>query len=217
VFAPGLSAVREVADRDAREEFHSAPPDRFDWPRLFRLQMAYLLLWTIIERYASLAYGPTLRPEEKIERFGQDPAFKRALKGVVTRAGEVYDSQDPEIPPARLDPEHPVSSAYYYRRVRHNLTHRGKGAWKDGEINRKSLVELQGIVDHVLTERVGLQGGSSRPPKSPRAPGWRRPQTCGSRGRSRAPRGRSAATPCRSYRSQLMWPSMRSQQSGQPA
>jgi hypothetical protein len=158
VFTPGLSAVREVADRDAREEFYSAPPDRFDWPRLFRLQMAYLLLWTIIERYASLAYGPTLRPEEKIERFGQDPAFKRALKGVVTRAGEVYNSQDPEIPPARLDPEHPVSSAYYYRRVRHNLTHRGKGAWKDGEINRKSLVELQGIVDHVLTERVGLQG-----------------------------------------------------------
>ncbi len=99
VFTPGLSAVREVADWDAREEFSAAPPGRFDWPRLFRLQMAYLLLWTIIERYAGLAYGPTMRSEEKVERFGQDPAFRRALKGVVTRVGEVYDSQDPEIPP----------------------------------------------------------------------------------------------------------------------
>ena len=153
----GLSVVREVADQHAREEFHSAPPDTFDWHRLFHLQMAYLLLWTVIERYASLSYGPTLRPEEKVEKFGRDPSFGQALRRVVTITGKVYDSQDPEIPPAILDREDPASSASYYRRVRHNLTHRGKGAWKDGEIVRRSLFELQEIVCQILEDRLGLE------------------------------------------------------------
>ncbi len=152
VLARGLSVVREASDRDARKKFASVPPDSFDWPRLFRLQMAYLFLWTIIERYAALRYGPTLGPMQKVTKFGQDPSFRRALKRVVNRTGRVYDSRNPGSR-ADLDPDRPVASAKYYYYVRSNLSHRGKGAWNDGEIVRRSLLELQEIVRHVLEVR----------------------------------------------------------------
>jgi hypothetical protein len=157
VFTTGLSVVREVMDQQAGEEFPSTPAHAVDWPRLFRLQMAYLFLWTIIERYASLTYGPKLRPEKKVEKFGKDLAFKQALSRVAIRTGEeVCDARNPENC-ARLGADDPDSSMNYYRYVRHNLTHRGKGAWNDGERIRKSLLELQEIVGLVLKERMDLE------------------------------------------------------------
>jgi hypothetical protein len=158
VLTRGLPVVHDVAAKQAREEFHSAPPDRFDWPRLFRLQMSYLFLWTMIERYAALAYSPTLEPMEKVKKLGEDPAFQRALSRVVRREQRVYDSRDPTNH-ADLDPERGRSSAEYYYYVRSNLSHRGKGAWNDGEIVRQSLLELQEIVRQVLEERMDLEMG----------------------------------------------------------
>lgn len=156
VLTAGLKAVGEVADKHAREEFVSAPPDVFDWPRLFKLQMAYLFLWTVIERYTALSYGPTLDPMKKVIHLGEDPAFARAVKQTVTRVDKVYDSRNPKNR-EKLDPDEAISSAKYYYAVRSNLSHRGKGAWKDGEIIRRSLGELQAIMSLVLRERMGIQ------------------------------------------------------------
>lgn len=156
VLTRGLSVVREVADAHGGGKFSSAPPATFDWPRLFRLQMAYLFLWTIIERFASLAYGPTLEPMEKVGELGNDPSFQRALSRVVTKGKRVYDSRSPNSH-ADLDPGRGHSSAKYYYYVRSNLSHRGKGAWSDGEIVRRSLLELHAIVGLVLEERIGLE------------------------------------------------------------
>ncbi len=118
--------------------------------------MTYLFLWTIIERYASLAYGPPLEPMQKAKRLGEDPAFQGALRRVVTRVERVYDSRDPTNH-GDLDPARGRASAKYYYYVRSNLSHRGKGAHKDGEIIRLSLLELQAIVGLVLEERIGLE------------------------------------------------------------
>jgi len=38
------------------------PDDPKFWRVFFRLQAAYLLLWSVVERYAALRYGPGLRP-----------------------------------------------------------------------------------------------------------------------------------------------------------
>jgi hypothetical protein len=65
VFNHGLAPVETTAAQLGQEPSLSAPPDRFDWPRFFRLQMAYLLLWSAIERYSAFAHGPTLSPEAK--------------------------------------------------------------------------------------------------------------------------------------------------------
>lgn len=150
VFDSGLSVVRDVIKRDAKRVFDSAPPEHFDWPRFFRLQMAYLLLWSAMERYAALRFGAGLVPMAKIKKFGRHEVFRAALKRAgVSRKDTVCDSRDPEDSFA-LDASDPLSSILYYYQVRNNLSHRGKGAWADGEIVRKSLMELEAIFDAVL-------------------------------------------------------------------
>jgi hypothetical protein len=148
VFNEAMILVLEIINEYAINKFDPAPPDRFDWKRLFRLQMAYLLLWTAVERFCALAYGPSLNPGEKLQRLGREIAFKKALKYVVKRNETVFDSRD--IGPCKLNPDNPSSSVNYYYRIRSNLSHRGKGAWKDGEIVRLSLKELAEIFKQLL-------------------------------------------------------------------
>lgn len=150
----GLSVVKEVADQHAGEKF-SVPPESFEWERLFRLQMAYMFLWTCIERYGTLAYGANVGPMQKIKRFGEDSSFQRALKCADVRTGEkIVKSNDPEDQKT-LNPDNGVSSAHYYYYVRSNITHRGKAANKDGEVVRNSLLELQEIFSNMLEEYMG--------------------------------------------------------------
>lgn len=54
---------------------------------------------------------------------------------------EISDSRDPRVC-YHLDIEHPDEIADYFYQVRSNLSHRGKGAFSDGEIVRKSLCIL---------------------------------------------------------------------------
>lgn len=149
----GLSVVEEIADQYATERFRSAPPDSFEWERLFQIQMAYMFLWTCIERYAALAYGPGLGPNQKIKEFGKDPVFQRALRRTKVREDSVYKSTNPSDR-ADLKPDDGVKSADYYYYVRSNITHRGKAAYSDGEKVRMSLLELLKIFDAMLDEQV---------------------------------------------------------------
>ena len=141
--------VKEFVDRFADGKFDPAPPESFDWKRFFELQMAYLLLWTSIERYCSLAFGPALMPMAKVHCFGKDPAFRESLANIVSRTDVVYDSRDPEKSES-LDPSNGPDSVLYYYQVRSNLSHRGKAAWKDGELLRNSLRELTEVFADVL-------------------------------------------------------------------
>ena len=149
VFTYAIQTVRQTAEELAAEPFESAPPNSFDWPRFFHLQMAYLLLWSAIERYAALAYGPNLEPMEKVRRIGADTLFQSALRRIVGRTDRVFDSRNPDSR-ASLDMKRPDSSAKYYYQVRSNMSHRGKGAWKDGELVRQSLIELLAIFTAML-------------------------------------------------------------------
>jgi hypothetical protein len=146
VFQHGLVAVQQVAEELANNPFESAPPETFDWPRFFRIQMAYLLLWSAVERFSSFAYGPSLDPGGKVRAFGKDPRFLAAFERQVRPpTQEVSDSRDP-AERTRLDRSRPDEAAAFYYQVRSNLSHRGKGAWSDGEIVRQSLRELLAIL-----------------------------------------------------------------------
>jgi len=149
VFSYGLAQVEKILGEDGEGEFVSAPPDRFDWPRFFRLQMAYLLLWSAVERFCALSYGPALEPWQKVNRLGGDPRFASNLLKIVDRRGSVVDSRDPKDK-SKLDVSNPIKSAQYYYQVRSNLSHRGKAANKDGEIVRRSLIELLSIFRNML-------------------------------------------------------------------
>lgn len=107
---------------------------------LLRLQMAYLLLWTSIERYASLRYGFTLGSSDKRGKIAVDTGFERGLEEVVSKQArhgrtQVRRTDDPSVV-KQLKPNNPEDgleedSIEYYYQVRSNITHRGKGALHD--------------------------------------------------------------------------------------
>jgi hypothetical protein len=149
VFLYGVLEVKAVADKEGLKEFESAPPDSFDWPRFFRLQMAYLLLWSAIERYTALSFGPDLEPWDRVKLLGEQALFKESLAQVLKREDRVVDSRDP-TDSFRLSAANPLSSCKYFYQVRCNLGHRGKGAWSDGEKVRLALNDLLQIFELIL-------------------------------------------------------------------
>lgn len=160
ILSDGLALIDKVAEKHASAPFRSAPPATFEWDRLFKLQMAYLFLWTIIERYATIAYGPILEPTQKVARFGEDPRFEVHLRATVQREHRLFDTRSPRDS-YRLDKSDPRRSADYYFQVRNNLTHRGKGAWQDAETVRQSLRELLAIVQRMIEATPGMHSGDS--------------------------------------------------------
>lgn len=152
VFTEGLAEMKWVF-REVERDTRATP-----WTRLFRLQMAYLLLWSAIERYTALSYGPGLDPNKRIKMLGADGLFKRALGNVrlppdATEAAVVFDCRDPSKR-YRLTPDNPNSSANYFYQVRSNLSHRGKGAWKDTAKVQLALATLLEVFEGMLNDSV---------------------------------------------------------------
>lgn len=142
---PLLTTALEVVEETL------ADSKEFEWnlKPLFRLQMAYLLLWTSIERYVSLRYHLGDKVTEKITQLAGEAAFAASLQAHVSGAREVYRADRPadkEI----LDPTAPRKSLDYYYQVRSNIIHRGKGVVRDHHVLSQSLGELLAIFRDVL-------------------------------------------------------------------
>ncbi len=118
---------------------------------LFRLQMAYLLLWSSIERYVSLKYHLGEKVKQKVDCLAKEPAFGSALRRVVARERTVFRASKPKTMET-LDPSDPKKSLDYYYQVRCNMTHRGKAAVPDRGIVKHALTELLQIFEGVLKE-----------------------------------------------------------------
>jgi hypothetical protein len=160
VFDYGLGTVKETQDslQKEYEDAISRGEDGFNWSRFFKMQMAYLLLWSAIERFASFAYGPRLAPMEKVRRLGNDPLFLNALERIAPVSDRIVsDSRDPGKRKS-LNRAGANNAALFYYQVRCNLSHRGKGAWSDGDMVRNSLTELFAIFEEMLEK---LRGGSA--------------------------------------------------------
>jgi hypothetical protein len=123
----------------------------FEWDLkpMFRLQMAYLLLWSSIERYVSLRYHLGDKVTEKVGQLANEPAFAEGLQLHVAKSREVYRADRPSDKEV-LDQGSPRKSLDYYYQVRSNITHRGKGVVRDHQILRQSLEELLTIFKDVL-------------------------------------------------------------------
>jgi hypothetical protein len=116
---------------------------------LLRLQMAYTLLWSGIERLTAFKYGASLRPEQRLKKFAEHPVLAVALKEVVQQERAVHRSDDPEKK-ERLRADDPDASLGYYYQVRCNIVHRGKASYFEYEMLLKSLEELLAIFRRVL-------------------------------------------------------------------
>lgn len=141
LFVEGLELIEAKAHSVRKQHGYRA---------LFMRQMAYMLLWSAIERYLSLRYRLGGNVHQKVLMLAADPNFASALSRHVSERREVRRSDDPGET-ERLNPDNPKASAVYYYQVRSNVTHRGKtGPDKDSEILQKALDELLPIFRDVL-------------------------------------------------------------------
>lgn len=141
-FKQGLKEIEEILQNNTM----------FDWDlrSLLRLQMAYTLLWSAIERYASLKYHLGENPTDKIKQIAKEKCFADSLKKNVKNKREVFRTTD--LVKYTLDPNNPKGSIDYYYQVRSNAIHRGKTAVRDFDTMKNSLRELLAIFKDVLGE-----------------------------------------------------------------
>lgn len=126
----------------------------FDWEfrSLLRLQMAYALLWSAIERYAGLKYHLGKDVDKKVYQIASEKCFADALKKIVQNKREVYSTAD--LGKFTLDPIDPEKSIRYYYQVRSNAIHRGKAVTRDFDTMKSSLEELLAIFKELLNESL---------------------------------------------------------------
>lgn len=122
-------------------------------PNFFRTQMAYMLLWSSIERYASLRHGLGSNVMAKLKAIAGERAFVSALETEVaetpTERRAVVRADDPTRILV-LDRQRPTKALEFYYQVRSNMTHRGKGVVHDHDLVHKSLMELLAIFKKML-------------------------------------------------------------------
>lgn len=97
----------------------------------FDMQMAYLLLWTVIERFLNIRYateGQATNDDRK--EMATDDPFQEKLRDVVSdkRNEHIILSLRTAEDVFKLDRDDPERAIMYYWRLRNNIAHRGKGA-----------------------------------------------------------------------------------------
>ena len=137
LFTSALEAIDETLKTNS--EFNHDLKE--DLKKLFHLQMAYLLLWSSIERYVSLRYRLDGNAAfEKVMELAKENTFKNALQAHVTRTDKVYRADNP-TKHYELNNNNSKKSLEYYYQIRSNITHRGKGMNKDFQKVKESLEE----------------------------------------------------------------------------
>ena len=139
-FNQGLQEVEDILKANP----HFKP----DYKPLFRLHMAYSLLWSAIERYTGLKYHLGTKVNQKVYQIAGEKCFAASLKDNVKGKREVFSAAD--LGKCVLDPEDPERSIRYYYQVRSNAAHRGKAVHGDFQTLKSSLEELLAIFRDVL-------------------------------------------------------------------
>jgi len=149
VFGSGLDTVEKVFEEV--DKMPRSDPLDTDLERFFRSQMAYLLLWSILERLSAFCFGPSADPTGRIMQLYELPGMADIDRKRVSRSDKVSDSRDPGRA-YRLDASDAKQSFKYYYQVRSNLSHGGKGVHSDFKKVHESLRELLGIARDFLAQ-----------------------------------------------------------------
>jgi hypothetical protein len=150
----GMAHVRTAALEHASAPFPTVPSDDTAmWRRFYGLQSAYLLLWSAIERFTALAYGPAQPALERTWRLGDDPRFRQCVVAAgVAPSAKTADSRDPTR--ARRIREDGAGAMFSWDAVRHLVAHPGRSAFADGVLLRRALVDLHDTFRLVLLDRL---------------------------------------------------------------
>ncbi len=140
---PFFDEAIRVVEKELDREFKGMG----DMEGFLKLQMAYILLWTSIERYCSLKYDIF---GSKINKLSRDWIFRKGLKRYVNEKRTVFSADD--LRDYTLNPEEPYDSVRYYYTIRCNVAHRGKAIYADEKMLRQSLEELLNIYKDILDD-----------------------------------------------------------------
>jgi len=137
----------------AMEVLSEIPNEDFEWnlKPLFKLQMKYMMLWTILERFSFLRYSIGSGPTARNKLLSENKYFQEALKEHVKSGRIVFSSEDPDKK-TTLCADNPKKSIDYYYQVRSNITHRGKAVKRDYDTVKNSFNELFDITKYILDE-----------------------------------------------------------------
>lgn len=156
VLAHGLTAVARIyrtsGIQSVVQDFVPGFSSSY-WPAFFDVQSAFLLLMTVVERYTALAFGPRVKPMARIGRLEDSPTFRSAFaEASVEIGGRVVDSRNPDKK-LSLKADGKGAWAYWYQ-VRSNLSHRGKGAFRDAALVASALIDVHDVMRLILLDQV---------------------------------------------------------------
>lgn len=148
LFNAALDVVRETLESNRIFEWDLKP--------MFRPQMAYLLLWSAIERFAAFKYHLGDNVMRKVKGLAGEQAFVEGLREVVKGPPRTVFRADKPQKKEVLDPSNPEKSLDYYYQVRSNVAHRGKAAVHDHEILCQSIEELAELFRRILAAEFSM-------------------------------------------------------------
>jgi len=141
LLAFGMVHVRRAALACATAAFPTTGDDAAMWERFYSLQAALLVLWSAVERFTALAYGPAQSALDRTWRLGDDPRFRTSvLAAGVTPSAKTADSRDPTR--ARRIREDGSGAMFSWDSTRHLIAHPGRTASAEGVLLRRSLIDL---------------------------------------------------------------------------
>ena len=149
----GLVHVRRAALLHAATPFPTTGDEAARWDRFYALHAAYLLLWSAVERFTALAYGPAQPALERTWRLGDDPRFRECVVAAGVRpSAKTADSRDPTR--ARRIREDGSGAMFSWDAARHLVAHPGRTAFVDGLFLRRSLIDLHDTFRLTLLRRL---------------------------------------------------------------
>ena len=152
VLGHALATVRRAGQADGAEPFpHADYDDAAAWALFYRLHAAYQLLWSAVERYALLTFGPGDPPTVRLDRLDDDPRFRACVVAAgVSPSAKAADSADPY----KRVKEDGSGAVYAWLAVRATVGHGRRSPTSDGVLLRRALVELHDAFRLHLAERL---------------------------------------------------------------
>lgn len=142
---PLFTTIFEIINEVVKE-----PTNDISGKQFLKLQMTYLLLWTAIERYATLRYklgGSDVLA--KVLKIADEQAFLNGIRRIES-AKKVYKTY--ESGHVNFNVDNPKGCVKYFYQIRSNIAHRGKAIFDDAKLVKFALVEMSFIFERMLVE-----------------------------------------------------------------
>jgi len=142
LFFEAPEVVQELLENAGEYKVNDAKPT-------LRIQAAYMLLFSAIERFATHRVLLSGDPTKKLDQLAETSEFVEAFEAEVKSKRTVRDRKHKNV---TLDPAFPKKAMKYYYQVRSTAVHKGKVGASDYEILRESTTELLKIFRRVRDE-----------------------------------------------------------------